>query len=1129
MARICPSCGTENPDQARFCFGCATPVASQQDEVRRERKFVAILFADLVGSTSLGEREDPEVVQNLISRTFSRLGQEIERFGGTVDKIMGDAILALFGVPAAHEDDPERAVRAALEMHSVLAQLNREAEGSGWLQLGVRIGIEAGEVMVNLERTRDLPDRMVTGDAANIASRLQSAGEPGSVMVGPTVYDATSDAVVYRSLPPFALKGKSEPVRAWVALGLRRAGPRERAPLGLEARLVGREEELALLQRHFGRASIEGRPSLISVLGPAGVGKSRLAREFFRSLDPDLVVWRKGRCPPYGSASYSALASAMKEHCGIREGEPPETVGEKTDRAIEELFGDRELAPHLRALVGAAPVTQLSREELFDAWRRILERLASAVPLVLVLEDVHWADDGLLDFVEHVADWAQGSILMLTLARPDLLERRPNWGGGKRNYAAVYLDPLTPDETEAMVADLLPGVLPDDLMRLVIERSGGNPLYGEEIVRMLIDRGVLRRGAEGWVVAESVGDLEVPRSIQALIASRLDSLPEDEKAIVQDAAVVGHEFWLGAVERLSRRDREDARALLARLRIKEIVTQRDVSTFSGESQFAFRHALIRDVAYESLPKALRADKHMAVARWAEERAGERSDEVAELLAAHYARALDYLTQLGEGHLGDVERQAFRWARLAGERTLRLWQQREAAGWFRRAAEIAERIGLPPAERAAIWEACARASEEVEAYPEVARILHTALGQYEESGRLVDAGRIRARLSWIAFLSGSEDDALPLAERALAMLEPLGDSRDLATALHVRGWYLFRRMRYDEAEAHLRRAIEITERVGDDVGRGHALISLAFVLQQTLRGVECLATFEEALALAHVAGDLPLRLRAQLHICGALEEFPGDIARGEVLSREGLELAQRAGNIGNIGWMAMMLSDMLFERGQLAEAEGYARTALDASRSVGEQLPMVYALERLAIVHAYRGELNEVEALLPAIRAVVQQEPEPWVQGWVAVIEGLVVSGRKGESEAAQVLLDFTGPVLNRLFVYGGVIALIECVRTLARAGRLDEAAPFRARLAWLATASVPALAFLAWADGLLESDARLLRVSIDRFGALGRPVELGRVLLDLGELTGETEAASRGREMLASCGATAFIRDAAPV
>jgi class 3 adenylate cyclase/tetratricopeptide (TPR) repeat protein len=1128
VARICPSCSTENPDQARFCFGCGTALARQQDEARRERKFATALFADIVGSTRLTEREDPEVVRSLVARTFDRMAPILRDFGGTLERFVGDGMLGLFGVPSVHEDDPERAVRSALAMQAALSDLQSEFTAEGKPTLAMRIGIEAGEVLADLDRAVGSRDRIVTGDAVNTAARLQAAAEPGGVVVGRTVYDATKDAVAYRSVLPLALKGKSEPVPAWVALGLRRGGPRERAALGLEARLVGREEDLAILRYHFGRASIEGRPSLISVLGPAGVGKSRLAREFRRALDPDLVVWREGRCVPYGSASYSALASIMKEQCEIREGEPPGIAGEKADRAIEELFGDRELAPHLRALIGAAPVQHVSREELFDAWRRILERLASTAPLVLVLEDIHWSDDGLLDFVEHLADWGQGSILLLTLARPELMERRPTWGGGKRNYAAVYLDPLTPDETEAMMEDLLPGVLRGDLMRLVIERSGGNPLYGEEIVRMLIDRGVLRRDEGGWVVAGSVTDLEVPRSIHALVASRLDSLPEDEKAIVQDAAVVGHDFWLGAVEQLARRNREDVRTLLARLRIKEIVTQRDISIFSGESQFAFRHALIRDVAYESLPKASRADKHVAVARWAEERAGERSDEVAEFLATHYALALDYLTQLGEGHLADVQRQAFGWARLAGERTLRLWQQREAAGWFRRAAEIAERIGLPPGERAAIWEACARASEEVEAYPEVAKILHTALGQYEESGMLVDAGRIQARLSWIAFLSGREDDALSLAERALAMLEPLGDSRDLATALHVRGWYLFRRMRYDEAEAHLRRAIEITERVGDDVGRGHALISLAFVLQQTLRGEECLATFEEALALAHVAGDLSLLLRAQLHICGALQEFPGDLSRGELLSREGLELAQRAGNIGNIGWMAMMLSDMLFERGQLAEAESFARTALDASRSVGEQLPMVYALERLAIVHAYRGELNEAEALLPAIRAVVQQEPEPWVQGWMAVIEGLVVGGRKGEGEAAQVLLDSTGAVLERLFVYGGVTALIECVRTLARAGRHDEAAPFRARLAWLATASVPALAFLAWADGLLDSDARLLQVSIDRFGALGRPVEQGRVLLDLGELTGDTEAATRGREMLASCGATAFLRDGAP-
>ena len=588
-----------------------------------ERKFATALFADLVGSTTLAEQEDPEVVQSVVGRTFDRLSEEITRYGGHLEKFMGDAVLAVFGIPKTHEDDPERAVRAALEMQAVLSELNRTFAGEGKPQLAMRIGIEAGEVLVDLQRTTGPHDRMLTGDAVNTAARLQTAADPGHVVVGPAVFAAVKDVFDLGELPPLTLKGKAEAVPAWDARSVIAKRRGERPSLGMEARLIGRDEELTVLKQTLQQTEHSARPSLVTIVGPAGVGKSRLVSELAAYVEglPSFFYWRVGRCLAYGNAAYSALADAVKAQCEILEDDPAEVVRTKVDAVVQELFGDLELAPAIGALVSAGE-RSFSREDLFEAWRRFLERMAARYPMVLVLEDIHWADEGLLDFIEHVADWAQGPIMVVALARGELFERRPTWGGGKRNANSIYLDPLSPEEDAEMIDELVPGDVPDELRAMIVERAEGNPLYTEEIVRMLIDRGVLRATeASRWEVAAAVDDVEVPRSIQGLIAARLDGLPDDEKLVLQDAAVVGREFWLGSVVALSGLEPAAAREVLGRLRVKELIVPHEISGFRGEAEFSFRHLLLRDGAYESLPKQLRAQKHAGVVAWAAERAG----------------------------------------------------------------------------------------------------------------------------------------------------------------------------------------------------------------------------------------------------------------------------------------------------------------------------------------------------------------------------------------------------------------------------------------------------------------------------------------------------------------------------
>ena len=450
----CLACGRENAGDARFCNSCGTALAAAATS-RKERKFATALFADVVGSTALAEREDPELVQSLVGRTFDRFSQEITRYEGLLEKFMGDGVLAVFGVPRSHEDDAERAVRAALEMQGVLADLNHAFAAEGKPTLQVRIGLEAGEVLVDVERASGPRDRMLTGDAVNTAARLQSAAEPNQILVGPAVYASTKNIIEYAELEPLSLKNKAEPVPTWRVLRIKARTRGERPRLGMEARLVGRDEELNVLKQTFQRVQTDGQPALVTVIGPAGVGKSRLIAELEHHVEDltEVAYWRRGRCLAYANTSYSALADAVKAQCEIFEDDSAEVAAGKVEAAARELFDDDSVVPQLRALVGAGEADDMRREDLFEAWRRFLERLAARYPLVLVLEDIQWADDGLLDFIDHVADWAQGPIMIGDTIDVDIL------GAVNAGIDQVH-------EGDGLVlqpGDLLGGVLDDDV------------------------------------------------------------------------------------------------------------------------------------------------------------------------------------------------------------------------------------------------------------------------------------------------------------------------------------------------------------------------------------------------------------------------------------------------------------------------------------------------------------------------------------------------------------------------------------------------------------------------------------------------------------------------------------------
>ncbi|MFB3739085.1 MAG: AAA family ATPase [Candidatus Velamenicoccus archaeovorus] len=729
LSGTCDVCGAELPADAHFCPECGTAVARAAAGQTEERKLVTVLFSDLEGSTALGERLDPERLKEVMSRYFDAMLGEIEAEGGTVEKFIGDAVMAVFGVPVAHEDDPVRALRAAHRMQARLSELNRELDREHAVTLAMRIGVNTGEVLATAVPE---PGRgMVAGDAVNVASRLQTAARPGHVLVGPRTARAAARHVALRDLGSRELKGKEEPVRVFelVAVG---SGPvavttpavtMERAA-GAMAPLVGRERELALLDSVFERVRGEGHPYLVTVYGEAGVGKSRLVEEFeSRAMArTGSVVSLRGRCLPYGDGvTYSPLGEILKAHAGVLDDDPPALAFEKCATVMDELLAGAGItAPRREAVVRvlaftvgiadpAGPPFEVDpgriRAESEDAWRAFFSAAARAGPVIAVIEDLHWADAALLDLLEALAERTTGGVLFVCPARPELRDRRPTWGGGRLDFSSVLLEPLSGSDTEDLLAHLLGDVeVPPSLSTRILHRAGGNPFFLEEIVRHILDDGrVLGRATSG--------DVEIPETVQGVLAARIDHLEPDRKRVLQAAAVVGKVFWPGAVERLVQASGAvvpSVRDALTHLEERGLVRSRVGSTMGGEPEYAFRHVLTRDVAYQSLPRRERARTHAAVAGWIEERAGERTTEFAELLGHHYHEARRALLEDPRHDPAEEEalrRKAFRFSLLASSTALGKGVLGAAEGY----AESALALAADDRERSRALEAAGLAS------------------------------------------------------------------------------------------------------------------------------------------------------------------------------------------------------------------------------------------------------------------------------------------------------------------------------------------------------------------------------------------------------------------------------------
>ncbi len=635
-----------------------------------------MLFADLVGFTSRSERMDVEDVRGTLAPFHALLRDELEHYGGTVEKFIGDAVMAVFGAPAAHEDDPERAVRAALSIRAAIDRLNETEPG---LDLHVRVGVNTGEALVVLSADAARGEAMVSGDVVNTAARLQAAAPVDGILVGETTYRATDRAVTYRSAEPVIAKGKNRPVVAWEAL-------EARARLGVDVvqrpttPLVGRGEEIGLVLDAFRRCRAESAVQLVTIVGVPGIGKSRLVWELLQAVerDPEFVTWRQGRSLPYGDGvTFWALGEMVKAQAGILDSDTTLEAEGKLRATISDLFPDKGDAAwveeHLRALAGLeveAVVGDDRSGEAASAFRRFFEALAETHPLVLVFDDIHWADDALLDFIDHLVDWA-GAVPMLVVCttRPELLDRRRGWGGGKRNALTIALSPLADAEIARLIGTLLEqAVMPVDTQVQLLRAAAGNPLYAEEYVRMLIDVGHLRLEGGGWRLAAGV-DLPVPESVQGLIAARLDDLPADEKGLIQDASVLGKVVWLGALAAMSGTSPFVLEERLHALERREMLRRERRSSVGGEVEYAFRHILMRDVAYGQIPRAQRAAKHRRAAEWIESLAADR-DNAPDMLAHHYSQALEYARDSGQP-TEELQRRARIALREAAERAAAL--------------------------------------------------------------------------------------------------------------------------------------------------------------------------------------------------------------------------------------------------------------------------------------------------------------------------------------------------------------------------------------------------------------------------------------------------------------------------
>ena len=1009
----CPSCGHSNEAAARFCSACGVALVETEPIGREERKVVTVLFADLVGFTGRAEQLDPEDVGAILRPYHDRLRSELERFGGTVEKFIGDAVMALFGAPVAHEDDPERAVRAGLAIREYA-----EAEG-----IKLRIGITTGEALVRLSAKPEQGETVATGDVVNTAARLQAAAPVNGVLTDETTYRATRGRIDLREAGFVDAKGKAEPIPIWEAF-------EARSRFGVDvthharADLVGRERELSVLRDALDRVRQERIPQLITLVAVPGMGKSRLVHELSRIVDsaPELITWRQGRCLAYGDGvAFWALAEIVKAQAGILERDAETEVAEKLHAAVVDAIEDesdaRWVESHLRPLVGLESETVLGgdrRGEAFAAWRRYLEDLAEQRPLVLVLEDLHWADEGLLDFVDELVDWLSGvPLLVICSARPELLERRPGWGGGKLNASTLGLSPLSQTETAVLLSHLLErALLPAEIQQALLERAEGNPLYADQFAQLFLERG-------------SAKDLPLPETLQGIVAARLDGLSADAKDLLQDASVIGKVFWTAAL----RRDERVVTELLHGLERRGFVVRQLRSSVESEGEWSFAHMLLRDVAYGQIPRRERAEKHRRVAEWIESLG--RPEDHGEMLAYHWSAALDLARASGMDTSNLAERTRFA-LRGAGDRAFALNSYDAAETYYE------EALGLWPPddeERPALLFLRAhalhlRGDERREAALEEARDALIAVGNREAAG---EATAFLARAAWHG---GRRDEAfahLASAEELVAAAPAsAAKARVLATSAR-------QRTLAGENQEGLRlgeEARDLAVRLGLAELEANALATIG-TAKMNLYDPGGLSYLERSLEIA-VRANSPEAATILVNLAVAAFLLRADLAREDELLAEAHRVAERFGDRDSVRFSR---GDRTWTRWALGHWDEAGRAA---DEFIAECASSPHYLENMA--RAVRGNLrlargDQEGALADFYRALEQgrqiKDPQALIPALFQTARCCVLLGRTDEAkafaaEALELFKDNVGnaPELSMLIPVAGQLGLREDVLQL---------------------------------------------------------------------------------------------------
>ena len=1131
LALLCGACGGANSPGDRFCGECGSSIDSSTVAAgshaaggdsaagggpavpgAAERRVVSVLFADLVGFTTISEAKDAEDVRELLSTYFETSREIVERYGGVVEKFIGDAVMAVWGTPVGHEDDAERAVRAALDLVEAVARMGADV---GDPELNARAGVLTGEAAVTIGA---VGQGMVAGDLVNTASRLQSAAEPGTVLVGDATFQAASRAIAFAESTPFTPKGKTEEIRTWRALRVVAQVQGVGRSETLEPPFVGRSEQLRLIKELLQGATRERRARLVSVTGIAGIGKSRLSWEFLKHIDglAENIYWHHGRSPAYGDGvTFWALGEMVRMRARIAETEDPGESRRKLSATVAEYVDDaaarRWIEPRLAHLLGLQDQPPGEREELFAAWRSFFERISDKGPVVMVFEDLQWADQGMLDFVESILEWSKDHpIFILALARPEFLDRHASWGSGLRNFTAIHLEPLGNEPMTQLIEGFVRGLTGDDVER-ILTRAEGVPLYAVETVRMLADRGALVAGDDAFEVAGEIGGIDVPETLHALIAARLDVLPVADRTLLQDAAVIGKSFTLEGLSAVAGEIDEQ--------RLRELVRReflvRDIDPRSPErGQYSFVQGLIREVAYSTLSKHDRRAKHLAAAHFFESL---DDDELAGVVASHYMEA--YQTSPDGPDSEAVAARARDWLSQAAERAMSLGSPAQAQAYFDSALSITPR----GAERAALLEQAGEAAERLTNVDRQYELLEEAVSIYEEAGDRPGLAIATARLSRPLFMLDRQEESL---RRLSEALRPLAETETRARAelLVQLAMTCAGVGRFEESLGWSEQALPTAERLGDVKLLGTALGARSFALFNSGRPREAAILARGRLDLLGETEGLLERGRALMQV--GVYAVVDDPRAGQRAWRESADVGRRLGSTDlELGAMSNLVEAAI----DLGDFDQAASMLADLrERAVGEEARAEVAMNEAMLVAIRGDEALAHRRLKDAEWAATTQyqDVRMWYLRAVATVE-LCAGNLEASWAAATAALEVSPSGINGP---NTVSVGARAAAWLGDADRLRSAAagtePFRGR--WIETVRRSAEAGLAAIEGRRQESADGFARAAAAWRALDSPLDLGLCLLDRVIVLGKDDperdaAAAEAREIFERIGAAPFL------